>query len=123
MTAWKSGLCLSTLLLCLFAFGSARGADAETPAAIPPPSRRWQPRRRTPPLQALHWTRENHAWMLVSSLLVLMMTAPGLALFYSGLVRKKNVLSVMMQCVALMGLMSVVWALRLFAVVRRQPRQ
>ncbi|MBT4868259.1 MAG: ammonium transporter [Planctomycetaceae bacterium] len=51
------------------------------------------------------------AWMLVASALVLMMTAPGLALFYGGLVRKKNILSVMMQCVFLMGLMSVVWAL------------
>ena len=50
------------------------------------------------------------AWMLVSSALVLMMTAPGLALFYGGLVRKKNILSVMMQCITLMGLMSVVWA-------------
>jgi Amt family ammonium transporter len=49
------------------------------------------------------------AWMLVSAALVLMMTAPGLALFYGGLVRKKNVLSVMMQCVMLMGMMSVVW--------------
>ncbi|MFO1096207.1 MAG: hypothetical protein U0992_23310 [Planctomycetaceae bacterium] len=51
------------------------------------------------------------AWMLTSSALVLMMTAPGLAMFYSGLVRKKNVLGVMMQCVFLMGLLSVVWAL------------
>jgi Amt family ammonium transporter len=51
------------------------------------------------------------AWMLVSSALVLMMTAPGLALFYGGLVRKKNILGVMMQCMFLMGLMSVVWAL------------
>ncbi|MCP4171516.1 MAG: ammonium transporter [Fuerstiella sp.] len=50
------------------------------------------------------------AWMLVSIALVLMMTCPGLALFYGGLVRKKNILSVMMQCVFLMGLMSVVWA-------------
>jgi len=40
-----------------------------------------------------------------------MMTAPGLALFYGGLVRKKNILGVMMQCIFLMGLMSVVWAL------------
>jgi Amt family ammonium transporter len=40
-----------------------------------------------------------------------MMTAPGLALFYCGLVRKKNVLSVMMQCIFLMGMMSVIWAL------------
>ncbi|HWA98154.1 MAG TPA: ammonium transporter [Pirellulales bacterium] len=53
----------------------------------------------------------DNAWMLVSSALVLMMTAPGLALFYSGLVRKKNVLGVMMQCLFLMGLMSVIWAL------------
>lgn len=51
------------------------------------------------------------AWMLTSSALVLMMTAPGLALFYGGLVRKKNVLGVFAQCVFLMGLMSVVWAL------------
>ena len=52
----------------------------------------------------------NIAWMLTSSALVLMMTAPGLALFYGGLVRKKNILSVFMQCLFLMGLMSVVWA-------------
>ena len=51
------------------------------------------------------------SWMLISSALVLFMTAPGLAMFYSGLVRKKNVIGVMMQCLFLMGLMSVVWAL------------
>jgi Amt family ammonium transporter len=51
------------------------------------------------------------AWMLTASALVLMMTAPGLALFYGGLVRKKNILGVMMQCIFLMGLMSIVWAL------------
>ena len=43
-------------------------------------------------------------------LLVLMMTGPGLALFYGGLVRKKNVLSILMQCIFLMGLMTVIWA-------------
>ena len=53
----------------------------------------------------------DNAWMLTSSALVLMMTGPGLALFYCGLVRKKNVLSVMMQCIFLMCLMSVIWAL------------
>ncbi len=51
------------------------------------------------------------AWMLTSSALVLLMTAPGLAMFYGGLVRKKNILGVMMQCVFLMGVMSLVWAL------------
>ena len=53
----------------------------------------------------------DNAWMLISSALVLMMTAPGLALFYCGLVRRKNVLSVMMQCVFLMCLMTVIWAI------------
>ena len=51
------------------------------------------------------------AWMLSCSALVLMMTAPGLALFYGGLVRKKNILSVMMQCIFMMGLMTVVWGI------------
>ncbi|MAJ60444.1 MAG: hypothetical protein CL936_10010, partial [Deltaproteobacteria bacterium] len=49
------------------------------------------------------------AWMLVSSLLVLLMTLPGLALFYGGLVRVKNILSVLMQCMAAAGLIGVLW--------------
>ena len=63
------------------------------------------------PIQAGGIDAADTAWMLTSSALVLMMTAPGLALFYGGLVRKKNILSVLMQCMFLMGLMSVVWAL------------
>ena len=50
------------------------------------------------------------AWMLVSSGLVLMMTGPGLALFYSGLVRRKNVLATMMQSFILMAIVSIIWA-------------
>jgi Amt family ammonium transporter len=53
----------------------------------------------------------HNAWMLVCCALVLFMTAPGLAMFYGGLVRRKNVLSVMMQCMFLMGLMTVIWAI------------
>ena len=49
------------------------------------------------------------AWMLTSTALVLFMTIPGLSLFYAGLVRVKNVLSVLMQCFALTALMSVLW--------------
>ena len=49
------------------------------------------------------------AWMLTSSALVLFMTIPGLALFYGGLVRSKNVLSVLMQCFALTGLITILW--------------
>jgi Amt family ammonium transporter len=53
----------------------------------------------------------NTSWMLTSSALVLFMTAPGLAMFYGGLVRKKNVLGVMMQCIFLMGMNTVIWAI------------
>ena len=53
----------------------------------------------------------DNAWMLVCAALVLMMTGPGLALFYGGLVRKKNVLATMMQSFALMALITVVWAI------------
>ena len=53
----------------------------------------------------------DNAWMLVCSALVLMMTGPGLALFYGGLVRKKNVLATMMQSFILMAVVTVIWAL------------
>ena len=49
------------------------------------------------------------AWILTSTALVLFMTLPGLALFYAGLVRSRNILSVLMQCVAIAALMSIVW--------------
>jgi Amt family ammonium transporter len=52
----------------------------------------------------------DNAWMLVSAALVLMMTGPGLALFYGGLVRRKNVLSTMMHSFVLMAVVTVVWA-------------
>ncbi|MFM7073640.1 MAG: ammonium transporter, partial [Planctomycetota bacterium] len=53
----------------------------------------------------------RNVWLLVSSVLVLTMVAPGLAMFYGGLVRKKNVLGVIMQCVFLLGLMPTLWGL------------
>jgi Amt family ammonium transporter len=49
------------------------------------------------------------AWMLTATALVLFMTIPGLSLFYAGMVRSKNVLSIMMQCFAITGLMSILW--------------
>jgi ammonium transporter, Amt family len=52
----------------------------------------------------------DNAWMLASAALVLLMTGPGLALFYGGLVRKKNVLGTMMQSFALMAIVTVLWA-------------
>ena len=53
----------------------------------------------------------DNAWLLVSSALVLMMSAPGLILFYGGLVRQKNVLGTMMHSLVLMGVVSVLWVL------------
>jgi Amt family ammonium transporter len=53
----------------------------------------------------------DNAWMLTSAALVLMMTGPGLALFYGGLVRRKNVLSTMMHSFIMMGIITVLWAL------------
>ncbi len=53
----------------------------------------------------------DNAWMLTSCALVLMMTGPGLALFYGGLVRKKNILATMMQSFTLMALATVLWAI------------
>jgi Amt family ammonium transporter len=59
--------------------------------------------------QTLHANPANTAWVLTATALVLFMTLPGLALFYAGLVRAKNVLSVMMHCVAIACLASVLW--------------
>jgi Amt family ammonium transporter len=56
-------------------------------------------------------TAGDNAWMLVCAALVLMMTGPGLALFYGGLVRKKNVLSTMMQSFAMMAIVTVMWGI------------
>src|SRR5947207_1450707 len=53
----------------------------------------------------------DNAWMLVCSALDLMMTGPGLALFYGGLVRKKNVLATMMQSFAMMAIITILWGL------------
>ncbi len=55
-------------------------------------------------------TSGDNGWMLVSAALVLMMSAPGLALFYGGLVRKKNILGTMMQTFAMMAVITVLWA-------------
>src|SRR5258708_14401555 len=61
---------------------------------------------------AIQWAQSagDNAWMLVSSALVLMMTGPGLALFYGGLVRRKNVLGTMMHSFILMAVVTVLWA-------------
>jgi Amt family ammonium transporter len=51
----------------------------------------------------------HNAWMMTSAALVLFMTLPGLALFYGGLVRRKNVLSVLAQCLGCAGIVTILW--------------
>src|SRR5436309_10561276 len=51
----------------------------------------------------------HNAWQMTSTALVLFMTLPGLALFYGGLVRRKNVLSVLAQCLGITGLVTIIW--------------
>src|SRR6478752_6357512 len=97
-------LCALGLILLL-----AGQAWAQAPAQPPPtPEQRLEKVESSVGDAAL---AGHNAWMLTSSALVLFMTAPGLAMFYGGLVRKKNVLGVMMQCIFLMGLMTVIWGL------------
>ncbi|HTP29864.1 MAG TPA: hypothetical protein VMK12_29925, partial [Anaeromyxobacteraceae bacterium] len=59
----------------------------------------------------------HNGWMMTSSALVLFMTLPGLALFYGGLVRRKNVLSVLAQCLGLAGLVTILWWLAGYSLV------
>ena len=72
-------------------------------------------------LPGLAWADElnqaNTAWILTSTALVLFMTLPGLSLFYAGLVRSKNVLSVLMQCFAITCLISIMWLAGMYSLI------
>lgn len=63
----------------------------------------------------------NTAWMIVATVLVLFMTLPGLALFYGGLVRQKNVLSILMQCFAMAGIMTLLWVIYGYSLAFTMP--
>jgi ammonium transporter, Amt family len=118
--AWKCSLLLSFALLAVPLL-----AGQSVPPFATPPSAAASSSRPTPEnsgttnekiaqldqrVTAAQSSADN-AWMLVSAALVLMMTGPGLALFYGGLVRRKNTLAIMMQSFALMALITVLWAL------------
>ncbi len=100
-------------LLGLFSF--IRAADA-APAPVPPTSDERIAAleayvNNTDPGKSLTGVAGpgHNAWMMTSAALVLFMTLPGLALFYGGLVRKKNVLSVLAQCLGITGLVTILW--------------
>ncbi|MDX2053641.1 MAG: ammonium transporter [Polyangiaceae bacterium] len=120
----KALLALITALLCAFAFaGSPTPAYADTPAAAAPVDTAAM-EKRIADLEAYvnNGARADEAtskiaapgpghngFMMVCAALVLFMTLPGLALFYGGLVRTKNVLSIMAQCMGIAGLVTIMW--------------
>jgi Amt family ammonium transporter len=117
LTCWMSRktlmrkICVDRSVIAVFFFMALTPplwAQASVPTAIPSDSDRLA---KVEQQVADAKASADNAWMLTSAALVLMMTGPGLALFYGGLVRKKNVLSTMMQSFAMMALISVLWAL------------
>ena len=103
---WRPGVLLAIILL------GASGVFAQT--AAPTDFSKASTSEKLTQLDQRVTTAQSsadNAWMLVSAALVLMMTGPGLALFYGGLVRRKNTLAIMMQSFALMALITVMWAL------------
>ncbi|MDT7837798.1 ammonium transporter [Aquabacterium sp. OR-4] len=86
-------------------------ADAAPAAALAPAAAATAEAASAPAAAAPVANKGDNAWMLVSTLLVIMMTIPGLALFYGGLVRSKNILSVLMQVMVTFSLIVVLWAI------------
>jgi Amt family ammonium transporter len=101
--------CLKYILLPGILLASSL-AIAETPAAASAPATQAQIAALQQSVQNAQ-TNADNAWMLMSSALVLLMTGPGLALFYGGLVRRKNILGTMMQSFAMMCLVTIIWAI------------
>jgi ammonium transporter, Amt family len=96
LEAWKPEEAIAAIAA---AAAPAAAAASAAPAAAPA----------APAAKAPEPNKGDTAWMMVSTLLVLMMALPGLALFYGGLVRSKNVLSVLMQVMVVFSLVSVLW--------------
>lgn len=100
-------VCLTLVMMFLFAIGALAQVSGGTGATNDAQSARMAKLE-----QAVADAKSSgdNAWMLTSAALVLLMTGPGLALFYGGLVRKKNVLATMMQSFALMAIVTLLWA-------------
>src|SRR3984957_20091753 len=94
--SWGLGVLLFALLLALPALAQTAAAPAAAAAAAAPAA--------PPKLDS-----GDTAWMLTSTALVLLMTVPGLALFYAGMVRKKNILATMMQSFTICCIVTIVW--------------
>jgi len=94
------------------AAATAAAAPASDAAAAPAAAAAAAPAAASAPAAAaLVPNKGDTAWLLVSTAFVILMTLPGLALFYGGLVRKKNMLSVLMQCTGIFSLIIILWAI------------
>jgi len=103
--------CLPRLLVSLTALAAPASLLAQSvPAAAQAPVTQAQLTELQQQVRAAQMAGDN-AWVLVSAALVLLMTAPGLTLFYGGLVRRKNILGTMMQSFAMMSLISLFWVI------------
>lgn len=112
MKIFKNKTIWSVLLLVMGIGFSSWTLAEEAPAVEAAPAAEAAPPAQAPaPAAAPTLNSGDTAWMLTSTALVLLMTIPGLALFYGGMVRSKNVLSVLMQCFAITSLVTVLWAL------------
>jgi Amt family ammonium transporter len=106
---------IRSLAFAALAFAAVISARADTAAAVPTTDERLSALEayinNTDPGKTLTGVPGpgHNAWIMTSSALVLFMTLPGLALFYGGLVRRKNVLSVLAQCLGIAGLVTVLW--------------
>jgi ammonium transporter, Amt family len=123
LSAVKVVLCLTLVLMFggMVLGGGAAMAQTAAPVAVASPTGGTSDSARLAAIEkqaadnataiAAAQTSGDNAWMLVSAALVLMMSGPGLALFYGGLVRKKNILGTMMQTFAMMAVITVLWGL------------
>src|SRR3981189_3253585 len=111
------GVLLKVALILAVVCALSMGALAQSPAATSSPGANSADDAHTARIAKLEQAvvdargAGDNAWVLMCAALVLMMTGPGLALFYGGLVRKKNVLATMMQSFAMMAIVTIVWGL------------
>ncbi len=111
VTARRSTLILAVLLGVVFASAIGLAWAQQPTAPTAPPGAPAAPAPGAPPAAPPKIDSGDTAWLLTSSALVLLMTAPGLALFYGGMVRPKNALATIMQSFIIMALISVQWVL------------
>jgi len=103
---WLLGILLLAAAVCMLGTPAAAQQAAPVPATVPAATQAAAPAPPPPKIDS-----GDTAWMLTSAALVLMMTAPGLALFYGGMVRRQNVLGTIMHSFIIMAVISIQWVL------------